>query len=898
MYLRFMLIQSLVLSSLAVASLLTAPPAKPLTQPTPLRAMPALPSAWVTPVGAGFRFAEGLHAAIAAHDVRDTVIVVPIEGVGDKRLRLRRFNGVALDARVEVGATKRAERAELSAALHGVAHFEGTVDGSETGSCYIAFGATGAAGWIDLGDEGSFALRRVSSDAPGLCAGEVEFVRSAGTSAPDVPTCGGVHEEHEHGDGGIAGFGDVPPGVRKVVEIAVDSDFDYYRIFGDETAATEYIGTLVGAIAAIYRRDCDATFVTAYLRLQTDEADLFNESDPLVPFRQYWDANGADIDRDLFTLITGRRNLPYGGVAYLNAACASFGYSVNGYINGRFVDPIVTNPGNWDINVAAHEWGHNCGTRHTHDYGIDGCASGVVQRGTIMSYCHVVQGASSNIDLRFHRGTGEAIEAFIATAPCLASDCNDNGIADADEIAVDGGLDVNGDGVLDACQDCNGNGQPDPVEILLGAEEDADGDLLPDSCERDCDGDGTPDSLEIAFDPSLDLDGNRELDACQTDCDGNGAADAVEIIGDMGLDRSRDGRIDACEDCDGDGVPDFIELAGSRSRWVASAGDTVLRELDPRSGVVRREVACGQFAINDLAIGADGRLYAATGDRVFALDRVNDAAASGWSVVLGGEARSIAVGPGGALFVLLADGTVHRLAADGSIDSTVVSGGPPAGIAFDMVFRTVPGGGTDILVSYTAGVIRRIDLANGAGSVFADRSADLPEYRGLYAMADGSVLVASATLAAIVRFDATGAYLGEWDVENGAMLGEPHSICDAGDGRAVLATSASSSSTVNGYNLATGYTERTYRVYPADAPAATAIVIAPPSATDADGDLIPDECQGTPNPADLNGDGAVDAADLAALLNAWGACAGCAADLDGDGSVGASDLAVLLNAWG
>lgn len=48
---------------------------------------------------------------------------------------------------------------------------------------------------------------------------------------------------------------------------------------------------------------------------------------------------------------------------------------------------------------------------------------------------------------------------------------------------------------------------------------------------------------------------------------------------------------------------------------------------------------------------------------------------------------------------------------------------------------------------------------------------------------------------------------------------------------------------------------------------------------------------------DLDGNGVVEGADLAALLGAWaGASAG--ADLDGDGTVGASDLSTLLNGWG
>lgn len=50
-------------------------------------------------------------------------------------------------------------------------------------------------------------------------------------------------------------------------------------------------------------------------------------------------------------------------------------------------------------------------------------------------------------------------------------------------------------------------------------------------------------------------------------------------------------------------------------------------------------------------------------------------------------------------------------------------------------------------------------------------------------------------------------------------------------------------------------------------------------------------------PADLDASGSVDAADLAAILAAWGAT-GVAADLDRDGLVDAADLAVALAAWG
>lgn len=50
------------------------------------------------------------------------------------------------------------------------------------------------------------------------------------------------------------------------------------------------------------------------------------------------------------------------------------------------------------------------------------------------------------------------------------------------------------------------------------------------------------------------------------------------------------------------------------------------------------------------------------------------------------------------------------------------------------------------------------------------------------------------------------------------------------------------------------------------------------------------------NPADLNGDGAVNGVDLTALLAAWGSSGG-SADLNGDGTVNGIDLTVLLAAW-
>jgi choice-of-anchor B domain-containing protein len=58
------------------------------------------------------------------------------------------------------------------------------------------------------------------------------------------------------------------------------------------------------------------------------------------------------------------------------------------------------------------------------------------------------------------------------------------------------------------------------------------------------------------------------------------------------------------------------------------------------------------------------------------------------------------------------------------------------------------------------------------------------------------------------------------------------------------------------------------------------------------------ECEPTDLPGDVTGNGIVDVDDLLAVINAWGACAGCAADLTGNGVVDVDDLLEVINNWG
>ena len=103
----------------------------------------------------------------------------------------------------------------------------------------------------------------------------------------------------------------------------------------------------------------------------------------------------------------------------------------------------------------------------------------------------------------------------------LAGDCNGNGIADADEIA------------MGKASDCDGNGVPDECDIEFGTLADDDGDGVPDSCSdcpADFNGDGSLDILDFVAFQNAFVNGDAGAD-----CDGNGSLNILDFVCFQGL---------------------------------------------------------------------------------------------------------------------------------------------------------------------------------------------------------------------------------------------------------------------------------------------------------------------------------------------------------------------------
>ena len=805
----------------------------------------------------------------------------------------------------------------------------GEIAGEPGSHVFLAVSDLGVMGTFDLGaGRGRYVLGSAAPEKRGLSTGPLAIKRADGFGGPPmVEPCLLLHHDDEISiKGGVAGAS--APGLSSV-DIAVETDYEFYQLFNDIEAAAAYIITLYGAIADIYIRDVDTRLNLVFTRIWDAPENLYDQPDPLNSLLEYWNNNMQDVERDVAQLLTGRRNLPYGGVAYLEALCSDFGYSVNGYLNGSFVDPSTSNADNWDVVVVAHELGHNCGTLHTHDYGIDNCAGGEVRRGTIMSYCHTVSGGVSNVDVRFCTFVQDVIEEFIPAVQCVIADCNGNAIDDATDITGGDSIDSNADGVPDECEDCNSNGTLDPEEISIGLAADEDDNGIPDNCQPDCNGNGLPDVLDIALRASADLYMNGVPDECETDCNDNDVSDYVEIQSDMSLDVNRNALLDACEDCNEDGATDFEELQGGLNVWVAGGSSGSMRQFHGGSGAPAIE-SSGTTLANpiDLIVSPAGDVLVsdAINSRIARFDAITGKFLGNFAshpALLG--VRGITFGPNGNLFATTAasDSILQFNGLTGAFLGTFSAPGPmllpdPFGLAFG------PDG--HLYVTTSDHRVMKIDGLSGAaiGIFVSAGSGGLSTPHGLLFKPDGNLLVASGGSNAILEYDgATGAFIGRFDkggVTNGFWgLQNPWSLRLHPRGDTILASSNVGSAAIHIYELATGLFLRSYYILSADiaAPVGFDVVPAPSSdcnknlmpddcdiahgtSADANGDGIPDECIAF-SPADLNQDGEVGPADLAELLAQWGPCDNCnscPADLSSDCRVGPADLAEMLANWG
>jgi hypothetical protein len=219
-------------------------------------------------------------------------------------------------------------------------------------------------------------------------------------------------------------------GPLREADMMIDVNHSLFGRFGSNTTtATNYMATLLGAVSAIYQRDVNARIRISTLTIWTtpDPFTGSSSSSQLAAYLNWCNANRTGVSRDLAHLFANANVTNYGGIAYVGVLCnLGFGYGVsNIYGSASFPQAGY----HWDIDVSAHELGHNFGSPHTHCYsppidrcysGEAGCFVGTTQAttGTIMSYCHLT---SAGKTLNFSQREIDVIRADIDGAGCFTT---------------------------------------------------------------------------------------------------------------------------------------------------------------------------------------------------------------------------------------------------------------------------------------------------------------------------------------------------------------------------------------------------------------------------------------------------------------------------------------------
>ncbi len=270
-------------------------------------------------------------------------------------------------------------------------------------------------------------------------------------------------------------FGDYS-GTCKTVSVAMYGDYKLYQNRGASITSTQnYLTTLFNGNATLFENDeIGVMLLNLFVHSVQDNYPSTNSADVLYRFGG---DVGVNTSADIMQMVTGYMSqgyAPMGGLAWLDALCATpiFYPPYNTYI-GPY--SMVNNTGlgtlpnvpvySWDIYASTHEMGHNLGSPHTHDCSwngdntaIDGCGptynaalqgncpiATVPVKGTIMSYCHLVQGVGINFNLGFGPQPKARIKDKIAAATCVYSAVPQQTVASASQTITANQFCINND---------------------------------------------------------------------------------------------------------------------------------------------------------------------------------------------------------------------------------------------------------------------------------------------------------------------------------------------------------------------------------------------------------------------------------------------------------------------
>ncbi|HEX9945509.1 MAG TPA: zinc-dependent metalloprotease family protein, partial [Thermoanaerobaculia bacterium] len=172
------------------------------------------------------------------------------------------------------------------------------------------------------------------------------------------------------------------------LDIATDGDGEYYQRYG--VGGFDRIAAIINGVDGIYRNQINLFLRITFQQLWTDPAtDPYTSPNDIIAtinqFTDWWNANRANVNRDVAHLFSGKSFSTFIGYAWIAVVCNNPGrsYSVSQDLEPQFIR----------VELMAHELGHNLSA--THDDQSPVCP-GVNCNGFGPIMCSVIQGNGTN----------------------------------------------------------------------------------------------------------------------------------------------------------------------------------------------------------------------------------------------------------------------------------------------------------------------------------------------------------------------------------------------------------------------------------------------------------------------------------------------------------------------
>jgi len=242
----------------------------------------------------------------------------------------------------------------------------------------------------------------------------------------------------------------------KPVKIGFELTNENFVYFGNTQACVNWISGIFSGVKTFYANEqVTLNLGTIFVNTQPDTYNKTNIQTALYEFQAKRQNDPLFKDCNLVQLVRGKTSGSLGGIAFVSGMCSNYRFSVAEPTFNYAAYPNYS----WSVTVVGHELGHNLGSPHTHNCNwqkpdgtigaIDacyktegGCTAPIPIKGTLLSYCHLLQSVGISFAEGLGKLPGDLIRFKVSIAPCLIEDntptCSD-GIKNGTETGIDCG---------------------------------------------------------------------------------------------------------------------------------------------------------------------------------------------------------------------------------------------------------------------------------------------------------------------------------------------------------------------------------------------------------------------------------------------------------------------------